>query len=60
MVMLCFKFHQNRAINEEFDLGGGEAKLILIREAPRGAWEGDHKQNDGPNPHTKFQHSTQL
>jgi len=54
--MFCFKFHQNRTINLEFDLdevrSEGSPDLKKIRKSPI--------QNDGPNPHQQFQHSSSI
>ena len=60
MKMLCFKFHQNRKINEEFNFWGDQ----FFRGALRGAEGPDFKisliQNGGLNPHRKFQHSSSI
>ena len=61
--MLCFKFYQNRTINEEFDSwgvnappplprGGQEAQILKIRN--------NLIQNGGSNPHPKFQPSSSI
>ena len=57
--MLYFKFHQNRTINEEFDIaevkgtGGSE-------ECPDFKNSKSLIRNGGLNPHRKFQHSNSI
>ena len=58
--MLCFKFHRNRPINEEFDFWGG----LIISGGLEGGRETRFQkiliQNGGLNPHQKFQHSNSI
>ena len=55
---LSFKFHQNRAINEEFYFCGGK----IHPGGPKGGRvariQKNLIQNDGFNPQPKFQHSS--
>ena len=60
MKTLCFKFQQNRAINEEFYFWGGK----ILSGGPMGSRVARFKknrkiliQNGGLNPQPKFQHS---
>ena len=61
MKMLCFKYHQNRAINEEFDFffwgGGGGVCIFLIGTEPIFLHDKKYMQkvevgkNDNMSPH---------
>ena len=64
---MFFKFHKNRTMNEEFDffLGGEKQNSFM---GPQGKQKRDliskiwksFIQNDGPNPHWKFQYFSSI